>query len=195
MFRRKTLHETRCMSRCDETASPQLPIAAAFWIIQTVFMKECSGLTQNWMPVCSSTHSITLNVMVTQYTCSLTGVYHPHWLVQRNSHCSHMRIPVHSPWLPGYIDVEQTVLLMLTMSTLFPDGPIITHLSENWNIWTISEFGSTGYFFSWLCITFSYFSSYLINFDPIPGILYKREVEAMVIIHFLKIILLLLSSN
>ena len=147
------------------------------------------------MQIHCSTRSVILNAIATPYTCSLSSVYRPHWLVQWCLHCSCVRIPVHSPWLPGYIDVEQTVLLMLTMSTLFPDGPIITHLSENWNIWTISEFGSTGYFFSWLCITFSYFSSYLINFDPIPGILYKREVEAMVIIHFLKIIPLLLSSN
>ena len=27
--------------------------------------------------------------------------------------------PVHSPWLPGYIDVAQTVLVILTMAGLF----------------------------------------------------------------------------
>ena len=32
-----------------------------------------------------------------------------------------MRIPVHSPWLPGYIVVVQTILLILTMAGLFPD--------------------------------------------------------------------------
>ena len=31
-----------------------------------------------------------------------------------------MHIPVHSPWLPGYINVMQTVLIMLTMAGLFP---------------------------------------------------------------------------
>ena len=43
----------------------------------------------------------------TQYTCSLDGVYCPHWLVQWSRHCSHMCIPVHWPWLPGYFDVSQ----------------------------------------------------------------------------------------
>ena len=32
-------------------------------------------------------------------------------------------IPVHSPWLPVYIDVPQTVLLILTMAGLFPYRP------------------------------------------------------------------------
>ena len=58
---------------------------------------------------------IILNVMVTQYTCSLRGVYHPHWLVQRSHHCSCTYIPFHSPRLPGYINVVQTVLIILTM--------------------------------------------------------------------------------
>ena len=50
-------------------------------------------------------YSLVLNVMATQYTCSLSGIYHPHCLVQWSRQCSRMRIPVHSPWLPGYIDV------------------------------------------------------------------------------------------
>ena len=36
-------------------------------------------------------------------------------------HCSCMRIPVHSPWLPSYINAVQTVLIILTMAGLFPD--------------------------------------------------------------------------
>ena len=60
-----------------------------------------------------------LNVMGTQCTCSLNGIYHPHWLVQWSCHCSHMCIPVHSPWLPGYIDVVQTIIVVLTMVGLF----------------------------------------------------------------------------
>ena len=39
-----------------------------------------------------------------------------------------MSIPVHFPWLPGYIDVMQTVLLMLTMTGLFPDRPCVISL-------------------------------------------------------------------
>ena len=34
--------------------------------------------------------------------CSLHGIYHPHWLVQWSRPCSHVHIPVPSPWLPGY---------------------------------------------------------------------------------------------
>ena len=36
----------------------------------------------------------------------------PHWLVQWSCHCSWMGIPVHSPWLPGYISVMQTILII-----------------------------------------------------------------------------------
>ena len=36
-----------------------------------------------------------------------------------------MHIPVRSPWLPGYVNVAQTVLVILTMAGLFPDGPHI----------------------------------------------------------------------
>ena len=32
-----------------------------------------------------------------------------------------MCIPVHAPWLPGYIDVAQTILIILTMVGHFPD--------------------------------------------------------------------------
>ena len=90
----------------DEAASHQLPVAAAFWIICIVSMEECSSLMQNAMQIHCSTRSVILNVMATQYTCSLNSFYHPHWLEQQSHHCSHMRIPVHSPWLPGYIDVD-----------------------------------------------------------------------------------------
>ena len=34
-----------------------------------------------------------------------------------------MRIPVHSPWLPGHIDVAQTVPVLLTTAGLSPDRP------------------------------------------------------------------------
>ena len=34
-----------------------------------------------------------------------------------------MRIPVHCPWLPGYIDVTQTIVVILTMAGLFLDRP------------------------------------------------------------------------
>ena len=37
--------------------------------------------------------------------------------------CLHMCIPVHSPWLPGCINVTQTVLFILTTAGLFLDRP------------------------------------------------------------------------
>ena len=36
-----------------------------------------------------------------------------------------MHIPVHSPRLPGYINVMQIILIILTMAGLFPDIPHI----------------------------------------------------------------------
>ena len=73
------MHEWACY--CDEAANHQFSIAAAFWIIWTVSMEECSSLMQNLMQIHCSTRSVILNVMATQYRCSLNGVYHPLWLV------------------------------------------------------------------------------------------------------------------
>ena len=66
-------------------------------------------------------YSVILNAMATQYTCLLNRVHCPHWLLQWGHHCSHMQIPVHSTWLPSYINVIQTVLVILTVAELFPD--------------------------------------------------------------------------
>ena len=96
----------------DEAANHQLPIAVAFWVIQIVSVEERSSLTQNLMPILCSAHSVILNATDTQYTRSLNSVYHPHRLVQWSRQCSCMCIVVHSPWLPGYIDVTQTVLVL-----------------------------------------------------------------------------------
>ena len=86
-------------------------------------MEEYSSWMQNLMQICCSTCSVILKVTTTQYTCSFNGVYSPHWLVQWNRHCSHICIPVHSPWLPGYINVTPTVLIILTMTGRVPDRP------------------------------------------------------------------------
>ena len=64
----------------------------AFWTSQIISMEECSNLTQNLMQIRCSTHSVILNVMATQYTCSLYRIYCPHWRVQWCCHCSHMPI-------------------------------------------------------------------------------------------------------
>ena len=110
----------------DEASDHRLPIAVAFWIIQIVSMEERSSLKQNLMQICCLTGSVILNVTATQYTCSLKGIYHPHWLVQWSRHCSHMRIPAHSPWLPGYIDVTQIILVILKVVGLFLDRLMCT---------------------------------------------------------------------
>ena len=109
----------------DEAANHQLPTAAAFWITWKVSMEECSSLMQNLMQIHFSTHSVILNMTPTIFTCSLCGVYCPHPLVQWSRHCSRIHIPVHSPWLPGYTNVTQAVLLILTMARLFLDRPHI----------------------------------------------------------------------
>ena len=105
----------------DKAAHHQLPIAAAFWIIRLVSAEKCSSLMENLMQIHCSTHSVILNAKTTQYTCSLNGIYHPHWLVTWSHHCSHMHIPAHSPWLPGYINITWTIFVMLTMTGLFLD--------------------------------------------------------------------------
>ena len=69
------MHE-RALCR-DEAANHQVPTAVAFWISRIVSMEECSSLTQNLRQIRCSTHSVILNVMATQYTCSLNSVYCP----------------------------------------------------------------------------------------------------------------------
>ena len=71
-----------------------------------------------------STCSVILNVRVTQCTqwCLLPPLTRT---VKSSVHCSCMLTTVHPPWLPGYIHVMQTILVILTMVGLFPDRPRI----------------------------------------------------------------------
>ena len=133
MFHQKTAHDGthEQAHSCDEAVNHQLPIAAAFWIIQIGSVEECLSLMPNLIQIHCSTCSVILNVTATQYTCSLNSISHPHWLVQWSCHCSFMHIPVHSPWLPGYIDVMQTILILLTMAGLTPDR---SHMSLGYRI-------------------------------------------------------------
>ena len=129
---------------CNENANHQLPTAVAFWMIWIVSTEECSTLIQNLMQIHCSTPSVILNVTATQYTCSLNGVYHPHWLVQWSHQCSCKCIPVHFSWLPGYIDIVQSILIILTMAGLFPDKPDIHNnwhfnVSNHYHFWDISK--------------------------------------------------------
>ena len=106
-FAKKSLHQTFFFmlherAHCfNEAASHQLPRAACDLLNHlNSFHRGMLSLTQNLMQICYSTCSVILNATATQYTCSLNGVYRPHWLVQWSHHCSHTHIPVHSPWLP-----------------------------------------------------------------------------------------------
>ena len=40
----------------------------------------CSSLMRNLMHINCSTYPVILNVAITQYTCSLSVIYRPHWL-------------------------------------------------------------------------------------------------------------------
>ena len=117
------MYEQACC--CIEAANQQLPIAAAFWVIQIVSMEECSSLMQNLMQIHCSTHTVILNV---------TAIYntHAHSIASPAPLTSTVKlllftyaILVHSSWLPGYMDVMQTILIILTMAGLFPDRPHI----------------------------------------------------------------------
>ena len=114
----KIAWDVMCEWACcqDEAANHQLPIAEAFWIIYIVSVEEYSNLIQNSRQIHFFTHAVILNVMATQYICSLNGIYHPLWLVQWSRHCSCMCIPVLCLWLPGYTDTAQTFLIILTMA-------------------------------------------------------------------------------
>ena len=95
----------------------------AFWVIQIVSTEECSSLMQNLMQICCSNCSVISNT---------TG-HTVHMLTQRHllpSLTSAVKLSlftyVHSsplPWLLNYIDVVQTILMILKMAGLFPDRP------------------------------------------------------------------------
>ena len=106
------MHEWACC--CDEAVNHHLPIAVAIWIIQIDSVDESSSLVQNLM-------QISLLYLLSHFECEghTTESTTPHWLVQWSHHCSHTCMPVHPPWLPGYINVVQTILIILTMAGLF----------------------------------------------------------------------------
>ena len=100
------------------------------------------------MPISFSACSVTLNAMATQYTCSLNSIYRPHWLVQWSHHCSHVLILVHSPCLPGYIDVTQNILVVITMAGLFSGQNLYTVLSYTQILFHLKD-ALCGYFLAY----------------------------------------------
>ena len=71
-------------------------------------------------------YSVILNVRATQYMYSINCVYCPHWLVEWSLPLSCLHVLVHSPWLSGYINVTQTILIMLIMVGFLQDRPCLT---------------------------------------------------------------------
>ena len=71
-FDQNTLYETWCM-KLPITSCPYLE---AFWM-PIVSLEEWSSLMQNLMQIYCSIHSVILNVIATQYTCLVNGIYHP----------------------------------------------------------------------------------------------------------------------
>ena len=67
-------------------------------------------------------------------------------------HCSCVHILVHTPWLPGYVDVAQTVLVILTMVWLFPDRPCITDVFIYWILFRLKVNGLLKASCSWQMI-------------------------------------------
>ena len=98
----------------------------AFWIIPIVSVEECSSLRQDSMQICCPIRSFWMQRPHSTHAHSMASTIVPHWLVQWRCPCSHTHIPVHSPWLPGYIDVVQSPLIVLTMARLFLDRPRCT---------------------------------------------------------------------
>ena len=113
MFHQKTLHEMQCVS-------------GRGWSCQSPVAHSCS-LLNHPNSFCRATFRLHAKFDADSllyslshferdgytYTYLLTSVYCPLWLVQWSHHCS-------SPF-PLYIDVEQTILLILTMAGLFLD--------------------------------------------------------------------------
>ena len=98
MFHQKTLHKTWCMSR--HIVMMKLPIAHSCSFLNHLnsFLGGIFKLNTKF-DADLLLYSVILNATATQYTCSLNGIYCPHWLVLWSRHCSHMCIPVPSLWL------------------------------------------------------------------------------------------------
>ena len=122
---------------CDEAANHQLPKAVAvfvvlylcilkaslkaFWIIWIVPAEHCSNLMQNLTQICCFISSVILNAR--------PHSTHALW----NGHSSHMRILVHSLWMPGYINDKPTIPVIFTMAWLFLNWP---HIKNSYNSMT-----------------------------------------------------------
>ena len=99
---------------CDEVANHRLPTAVAFGIIGIVSAEGCSSLSKTSCRfIAQLTQSFWMWWLQNKHAHTRASTT-PKWLAQWSGHCSHTRIPVHFPWLPGYMDVIQNILIILT---------------------------------------------------------------------------------
>ena len=127
IFHQKTLQETWCMSGPLLWWSCQSPVAHSCRLLNSQNSFHGGMFKLNTKSDADSLLYSLSHFECDGYTapCSLNGVYRPHWLVQWSHDCSCMCIPVQSPWLPGYTDVVQAILVILTTAGLFQDRPCI----------------------------------------------------------------------
>ena len=114
----------------DEAANHQLPIAAASsfpggkFKLNTKFDADLLFYSRSHFE-CDG-HTVH---MLTQWHLL------PPVISTVNHHCSHMHFPVYSPWLPGYINVTQTILDILTwQGFLWTDLPYKPKAMQ-WHSW------------------------------------------------------------
>ena len=73
----------------------------------------------------------------TQKICPLNSIYRPQWLVHWSHLCSHMNISLHLLWLPGYMDVMQTVLIIFAMAGFVRTDLDVCVEFKNWVIFCL----------------------------------------------------------
>ena len=128
-------HQNLCMG-CDAWAG-----TLSWWSCQSLVAQSCGFLNHvnsflgGMSKLNTKFDAVSLLYSLSHFECDghtvhMLTQWHlpPHWLVQRSHHCSCMSIPVHFPWLPGYIDGPQTILIILTVVGLFPDRPQYIYL-------------------------------------------------------------------
>ena len=109
----------------DKTMQSTLALSCGLPNHLNSFHGKCSSLMSNVMQIFSCVaQSFWMWWPHSTYSHS-TGVCWYHWLVQWSCHCSCMHILVPSPYLPGYTDVTETILVMLTLAGRFPGRPHI----------------------------------------------------------------------
>ena len=93
----------------------------------------CGGmfkLNAKFDAVFCPTHSVILNETVHMLTQRL--LWPPLTSTVKSSLVTHVHSSPLSSWLPGYVDVTQTILIILTMVGLFPDRQIYTYPFPSW---------------------------------------------------------------